>query len=209
MFVQVVLRGRRHAQRLVVPRSALRGGVIHIADADDRLRRRPVEVLYSQHAISVVSTGIEPGERVVVSDLVPAVEDAVCRRLEDALESVTDLDEMRCDAREGLGKATAVMREGADMMRFLDDVESEVDAIDDFPQETEPPVTEGRGRTEPVISIAASLAFGLSAATIAALFLVPAVYAILDDLGWLGALEEEVDEGESVRIDPLAVRSEP
>ena len=82
------------------------------------------------------------------------VEDAVCRRLEDVLESITDLDEMRCDAREGVGTATAVMREGADMMRFLDDVKSEVDAIDDFPDQTEPPVIEELGRTEPVISVA-------------------------------------------------------
>ncbi len=82
------------------------------------------------------------------------VEDAVCRRLEDALEGITSLDEMRCDAREGLGTATAVMIEGADMTRFLDDIKSEVDAIDDFPDETELPVVEELGRTEPVISIA-------------------------------------------------------
>ena len=42
-----------------------------------------------------------------------------------------------------------------------------------------------------LIPLAASLAFGLATATIAALFLVPSVYAILDDLGWLGAVEEE------------------
>ena len=44
-----------------------------------------------------------------------------------------------------------------------------------------------------LIPLAASLAFGLAAATIAALFLVPAVYAILDDFELLGALEAEHD----------------
>lgn len=82
------------------------------------------------------------------------VEDAVCRRLEDALEGITDLDEMRCDAREGVGAMTAVMREGSDMTRFLDDVKSDVDAIDDFPDQIEPPVITELGRTEPVVSIA-------------------------------------------------------
>jgi HAE1 family hydrophobic/amphiphilic exporter-1 len=82
------------------------------------------------------------------------VEDAICRRLEDALESITDLDEMRCQASEGSGVATAVMREGASMTRFLDDVKSEVDAIDDFPEGIDPPVTEELGRTEAVISVA-------------------------------------------------------
>lgn len=82
------------------------------------------------------------------------VEDAVCRRLEDALDSITDLDEVRCDAREGLGTATAVMREGADMGRFLDDVKSAVDTINNFPAQTEPPVVEEIGRTDAVISVA-------------------------------------------------------
>ncbi len=82
------------------------------------------------------------------------VEDAICRRLEDALEGITSLDEMICESREGIGVATAVMLEGALMTRFLDDVNAQVDAIDDFPAETELPVIEELGRTEPVISIA-------------------------------------------------------
>ena len=47
-----------------------------------------------------------------------------------------------------------------------------------------------------LIPLAASLAFGLAAATAAALFMVPAVYSILDDFGWLGALEAEREEVE-------------
>jgi multidrug efflux pump subunit AcrB len=45
-----------------------------------------------------------------------------------------------------------------------------------------------------LIPLAASLAFGLTAATLAALFLVPAIYCILDDFGALG----EMDNGEEV-----------
>jgi HAE1 family hydrophobic/amphiphilic exporter-1 len=82
------------------------------------------------------------------------VEDAICRRLEDALDGISDIDETRCEAREGLGIATAVMREGARMSRFLDDVKSEVDAIDDFPEQAELPVIEELGRTDAVVSIA-------------------------------------------------------
>jgi multidrug efflux pump subunit AcrB len=82
------------------------------------------------------------------------VEDAICRRIEDALESITDLYEMRCESREGLGTAVAKMREGASMPRFLDDVKSEVEAIDDFPDQTETPIVEELGRTDAVISVA-------------------------------------------------------
>ncbi len=74
MFVQVVLRGKSQNPRVLVPRSAVRGGAVLVADADDRLRRRPVDVLFSQGTVTVISEGLEAGERVVVSDLVPAVE---------------------------------------------------------------------------------------------------------------------------------------
>ena len=40
------------------------------------------------------------------------------------------------------------------MTRFLDDVKSEVDAIDDFPEQTELPVVAELGRTDAVVSIA-------------------------------------------------------
>ena len=74
MFVQVVLRGKSQAPRVVLPRSAVRGGVVLVADAENRLRRRAVELLFSQGSVSVIDSGIEAGEQVVVSDLVPAVE---------------------------------------------------------------------------------------------------------------------------------------
>ena len=82
------------------------------------------------------------------------VENAICRRLEDAMDGIPGLDEIRCEAREGLGVATMVMLEGSDMVRFLDDVKSEVDAIDDFPEQTEQPVVEELGRTDAVVGIA-------------------------------------------------------
>ena len=82
------------------------------------------------------------------------IEDAVCRRIEDALENITDLDEMLCEASEGLGKATAVMNEGSSMTQFLDEVKSEIDAIDDFPDQVESPIVEELGRTDLVVSVA-------------------------------------------------------
>ena len=82
------------------------------------------------------------------------VEDAICRRLEDALESISDLDEMICESSEGVGKATAVMIEGSDMMVFMDDVNAAIDAINDFPEQVESPVVSEIGRTDAVISIA-------------------------------------------------------
>jgi RND family efflux transporter MFP subunit len=73
MFVQVLLQGHTQPQRTVVPRSAIRDGRIHLVDNEDRLQIRPVTVLFSQGPLSVISDGVAAGERVVISDLVPAV----------------------------------------------------------------------------------------------------------------------------------------
>ena len=82
------------------------------------------------------------------------VEDAICRRIEDALESISDLDEVRCESTESLGSATAVMIEGGNMLQFLDDIKSEVDAINDLPDQVESPIIKELGRTNAVVSIA-------------------------------------------------------
>lgn len=73
MFVRVLLRGPAQPDRILVPRSAVRNGAVYIADGDDRLRRRPVDVAFNQGDLSVIAAGLQPGERVVLSDLVPAV----------------------------------------------------------------------------------------------------------------------------------------
>ncbi len=82
------------------------------------------------------------------------IEDAICRRLEDSLESLSDLDEMTCESSEGFARAIATMLEGSDMTRFLSDVTSAVDAISDFPDQTESPVIEELARTDAVVSLA-------------------------------------------------------
>jgi len=82
------------------------------------------------------------------------IEDALCRRIEDGLENIAELDEMICEAAENKAVATAVMIEGSDMARFLEDVKSSIDAINDFPDAAEVPVIEELGRTDGVVSIA-------------------------------------------------------
>ena len=82
------------------------------------------------------------------------VEDAICRRIEEATESVVGIKEILCESTEGLGSATLVKLEGTDMSRFLDDIKSSVDAIADFPDATELPIVEELGRTDAVVSIA-------------------------------------------------------
>jgi len=74
MFVRVRMSGRSQPDRMLVPRAAVRNGAVYVADSDDRLRRRTVEVEFSQGDLSVIASGLQIGDRVVVTDVVPAVE---------------------------------------------------------------------------------------------------------------------------------------
>lgn len=82
------------------------------------------------------------------------VEDAVCQRVEDALDVVSGLRELRCDARENVAIATAEMREGEDIDAFFNDVKSQVEAITGFPERVERPSVTKLERTRHVASIA-------------------------------------------------------
>ena len=62
-------------QALVIPRKALHEGRVYIANDDDRLELRPVEIKLVQGDLVVIRSGIETGERVIVTDLTPVIED--------------------------------------------------------------------------------------------------------------------------------------
>ena len=74
MYVEVEIRGRPRPGAVVVPRGALHGGEVRVAGPDGRLRIREVEADFLQADFVVVRSGLEAGERVVVSDLPFAVD---------------------------------------------------------------------------------------------------------------------------------------
>jgi len=76
MFVEVELRGPAHKDKLSVPRAAIHQGRIYTVDAEDRLRIVPVEIEFVQGRDAVLSSSssVEAGTRIVVTDLIPAIE---------------------------------------------------------------------------------------------------------------------------------------
>lgn len=74
MFVEVELRGKPYRDRVVVPRAAIHAGRVYVAGVENRLVIRPVEVEFVQGEEAILASGLEPGERLVVSDLIPAIE---------------------------------------------------------------------------------------------------------------------------------------
>jgi HAE1 family hydrophobic/amphiphilic exporter-1 len=82
------------------------------------------------------------------------VEQAICKRLEDAIDAVNEVDEIRCQALENSANAVITMTEQGDFGLFMDDVKSAVEAIDSFPDQVERPVIEQLGRTDQVVTVA-------------------------------------------------------
>ncbi|MEO9875498.1 MAG: hemolysin D, partial [Anderseniella sp.] len=61
---------------------------LYLADKDDRLVIKPVETGLTQDGNVVVRSGVEPGARIIVSDLLPAIEGMLLRITRDeALEA--------------------------------------------------------------------------------------------------------------------------
>lgn len=74
MYVEVELVGQPLPAMVVIPASAVHEGSIYLAGPEDRLEIRPVRTAFLQNGLAVIEEGISPGERVVVDDLVPAIE---------------------------------------------------------------------------------------------------------------------------------------
>jgi len=73
MYVEVELFGKPWKNRLVLPRDALNGGEVYRVDEEDRLERVSVSLAFVLEDLAVVREGLAAGDRVVVSDLAPAV----------------------------------------------------------------------------------------------------------------------------------------
>ncbi len=84
------------------------------------------------------------------------VEEAICQRVEDAVDGVRFVKELRSDAREGIGTIVAEMDEQGEFVTFLADIETEVNAIDSFPDDVEDPIVVQLGTTDPVLALVIS-----------------------------------------------------
>lgn len=101
LFVQLDLYGRPRPDSLVIPRLALHDGVsshcdematvagcprmarIFLVNQENRLVLREVEVGMIQPEFVVIDGGLKAGERVVVSDLIPAIQGMLLKPTED------------------------------------------------------------------------------------------------------------------------------
>ncbi len=84
LFVDAEIFGREVDDVVVLPRSAMRGeNQVLVVDAEDRLRYRDAEVLRTGRDTVVIRSGLNAGERVVVSTLATAIEGMLVRPFSD------------------------------------------------------------------------------------------------------------------------------
>jgi multidrug efflux pump subunit AcrB len=96
--------------------------------------------------VSVVYPGAAPAE----------VEEAICVRIEEAVQGLEGIKEISSTASENIGSVNIEVQQGFDIRKLLDDVKSRVDAIDTFPDEAEEPTSREIVISREVIYVAVS-----------------------------------------------------
>jgi len=115
--------------------------------------------LYSLSGLNKESFPLLAPSKVQITVLYPGaspsdVEDGICNPLEDATDGISFLDEQECDARDNIAIFTLEMQEAGDIREFTDDIETAINAIQNFPENIEDPVIKQLGRTNPVANVA-------------------------------------------------------
>jgi multidrug efflux pump subunit AcrB len=97
-------------------------------------------------SVSVIYPGAAPEE----------VEEGVCVRVEEAIQSLEGIRQLVSTATEGVGVVVAELLPNTDARKLLDDIKARVDAIETFPAEAEKPVVQEMVIRKQVLNVAIS-----------------------------------------------------
>jgi RND family efflux transporter MFP subunit len=100
MVCEMELLAPARLNTVVLPRSAVRNGMVFLVDGEGRLRKRSVQVAFAQEDLVVIESGMNGGERVIVSDPTPAIEGM-------KVDAVNDADLLRRIVRQAQGPEVA------------------------------------------------------------------------------------------------------
>ncbi len=96
MFVRMDILTREVQNALAIPRAAVHGGKVFVVGDGNRLVVRPVKIVARLRDLVIVGEGLKPGERIILSDLVPVLEGQL-------LKPVPDEETARMVVREAAG----------------------------------------------------------------------------------------------------------
>lgn len=82
------------------------------------------------------------------------VEQNICLLMEDAVDGLSNIVETRCEAVEGSAGLVVKLDAQADISRMLVDIQTQINAINNFPSDIEPPVVRELDWNEPVVDVA-------------------------------------------------------
>jgi len=93
--------------------------------------------------VSVTYPGASPQE----------VEEGICIKIEEQIKGVEGISKIRSGSYEGLGSVTVELDSNADLQTVLDDMKTQIDLIDTFPDEAEDPVIVEIINKDPTITV--------------------------------------------------------
>ena len=94
--------------------------------------------------VSVVYPGSSPEE----------VEEGLCVKIEEKIKGIEGISRILSSAHEGRGSVTVELNSGVDIQEVLDEIKTEVDRIDTFPDEAEEAIVTEIINNDPVITVA-------------------------------------------------------
>ena len=98
-FVEVELRKKPKGKPVVIPTFAIHDEKVYIMNKEKRLEIRGVKTAFIQGGAAVIAMGLEEGETLVVSDLIPAVKGMLLDPVDD--EKVVKRLKMEATGRKG------------------------------------------------------------------------------------------------------------
>ncbi len=84
------------------------------------------------------------------------VENSLCIPMENALDGLSGIEELRCEALEGIASMRLKLSASSDISSLLLDVQTQINAIDIFPDDAKTPVVRELEWSEPVVDLAIS-----------------------------------------------------
>jgi multidrug efflux system membrane fusion protein len=74
LYCEVELQGSPRANRYIIPVHAVHNGIVYLVDEEKRLKKQPVVVEMVMKDMAVISEGLNDGDEVVTTDVIPAIE---------------------------------------------------------------------------------------------------------------------------------------
>ena len=105
--------------------------------------------MFPQFSLDMINIGVNyPGASP------EEVEEGICIKIEEQLKSLEDVKTMYSTALEGHGSVTLELAAGTNINEKLDEIRTEIDLIDSFPEQAEDPVIIEIKNNEPAIYLA-------------------------------------------------------